>query len=419
MFNTDDVSRIKNTVSSLTKQTSGDVEVNYGEGLHVTLDNGRAVITAEDKNALARGFFMLSKAIAQKQDKLDLHQARHFSSCGAMIDMSRNAVMTVNAVKGVIDKMAALGMNLLMLYTEDTYTVPGYPYLGYLRGRYSRAELTEIDAYAASFDIEVVPCIQTLGHMEQFLQWSANSAMEDQPAILLAGARETYEFIEAAVSELRSCMRAKRIHIGMDEAHGVGLGQYYIKHGARDRFEILNSHLARVCEICKKHGFHPIMWSDMFFRLGSKNNDYFDLEADIPESVIKMIPDVDLCYWDYYHTDEALYNHMMEQHAKMGKTVFAGGIWTWSGFLPHVKRTEATMLPALKACIRHSVDTVFATMWGDDGAETDFCLAFNQLPLFSEFCWQGEAAAVDDIRETGAFLTGISAEDYRTFGEFI
>ena len=45
----------------------------------------------------------------------------------------------------------------------------------------------------------------------------------------------------------------------------------------------------------------------MFFRLGSKNNEYYDKEANIPPSVIAALPDVDLCYWDYYHTDESWY----------------------------------------------------------------------------------------------------------------
>lgn len=68
----------------------------------------------------------------------------------------------------------------------------------------------------------------------------------------------------------------------------------------------------------------------------------------------------------------------------MGKeVVFAGGIWTWSGLLPHVKRTNATAYPALRACLKTGVQTVLATCWGDDGAETDYRLALHQLPIFS------------------------------------
>ena len=73
--------------------------------------------------------------------------------------------MNVPAVKKLIRKLALLGYSELQLYTEDTYEVEGEPYFGYLRGRYSRAELREIDAYAKLFGIELVPCIQTLAHL--------------------------------------------------------------------------------------------------------------------------------------------------------------------------------------------------------------------------------------------------------------
>jgi len=33
-------------------------------------------------------------------------------------------------------------------------------------------ELKEIDDYAASLGVKLVPCIQTLAHLAQFLQWS-------------------------------------------------------------------------------------------------------------------------------------------------------------------------------------------------------------------------------------------------------
>ena len=142
--------------------------------------------------------------------------------------MSRNGVMTVSACKRYMDYSAALGLNTIVLYTEDTYTVPEYPYMGYLRGRYTPEELRELDAYAAELGIELVPCIQTLAHLGQFLQWKPNESLKDQPTCLLADEPDTYAFIEAEIRAIRACVSGSRLHIGMDEAHGVGLGAYYV-----------------------------------------------------------------------------------------------------------------------------------------------------------------------------------------------
>lgn len=398
---------------------TGEVCFKEGEELSLLMDGERLTVEAPDISAAARGLFLAACALRDGKDIPELHQTRHIASCGMMLDMSRGGVMTVEAVKGMIDAHAALGLNLMMLYTEDTYTVPEAPYLGYLRGRYTEKELREMDDYAAESGVELVPCVQTLAHLEQFLQWDVNRDIKDNDCVLMIDEPKTYAWIRVALTAFRRCFRTNRIHIGMDEAHGVGLGEYYQKHGAVNRFELLNRHLNRVVDICKELGFKPIMWSDMFYRLGSKNNDYYDTDAVVPESAIAQIPDVALCYWDYYHTDEQFYAGMLEGHRKMGKeVVFAGGIWTWSGILPHVRKTNATMYPALRACLKAGIGTVLATSWGDDGCETDYRLALNQLPIYSEHVWLGEDCTRAEVERMGERLTGLSEACFNAMGAF-
>ena len=398
---------------------TGEVCFKEGEELSLLMDGERLTVEAPDISAAARGLFLAACTLRDGKNIPELHQTRHIASCGMMLDMSRGGVMTVEAVKGMIDAHAALGLNLMMLYTEDTYTVPEAPYLGYLRGRYTEKELREMDDYAAESGVELVPCVQTLAHLEQFLQWDVNRDIKDNDCVLMIDEPKTYAWIRAALTALRRCFRTNRIHIGMDEAHGVGLGEYYQKHGAVNRFELLNRHLNRVVDICKELGFKPIMWSDMFYRLGSKNNDYYDTDAVVPESAIAQIPDVALCYWDYYHTDEQFYAGMLEGHRKMGKeVVFAGGIWTWSGILPHVRKTNATMYPALRACLKAGIGTVLATSWGDDGCETDYRLALNQLPIYSEHVWLGEDCTRAEVERMGERLTGLSEACFNAMGAF-
>ncbi len=398
---------------------AGEVCFKEGEELSLLMDGERLTVEAPDISAAARGLFLAACTLRDGKNIPELHQTRHIASCGMMLDMSRGGVMTVEAVKGMIDAHAALGLNLMMLYTEDTYTVPEAPYLGYLRGRYTEKELREMDDYAAESGVELVPCVQTLAHLEQFLQWDVNRDIKDNDCVLMIDEPKTYAWIRAALTALRRCFRTNRIHIGMDEAHGVGLGEYYQKHGAVNRFELLNRHLNRVVDICKELGFKPIMWSDMFYRLGSKNNDYYDTDAVVPESAIAQIPDVALCYWDYYHTDEQFYAGMLEGHRQMGKeVVFAGGIWTWSGILPHVRKTNATMYPALRACLKAGIGTVLATSWGDDGCETDYRLALNQLPIYSEHVWMGEDCTRAEVERMGERLTGLSEACFNAMGAF-
>ena len=80
-----------------------------------------------------------------------------FDRFGVMIDNSRDAVMNVGCVKKYIRILEKLGCDFLMLYTEETYEVDGEPYFGHHRGRFSKAELRELDAYAREHNVELLP----------------------------------------------------------------------------------------------------------------------------------------------------------------------------------------------------------------------------------------------------------------------
>ena len=299
-----------------------------------------------------------------------------FEKFGVMVDMSRNSVMTVDALKRFMDALAKMGYNCLFLYTEDTYEVDGEPYFGYLRGRYSKDEMKEIDAYGESLGIEVIPCIQTLAHIATFMRWS--KVPGDTPDILLVGDERTYELIDHMFATLSECFRTRRLHIGMDEAHMLGKGLYLERHGYEDPNVIIKKHLDRIKEIAAKYGYDLMLWSDMFFRPWT-NNCYYTKRTEVPKEYVEARPEgIIPVYWDYYHTEFDMYDGMMYNHKQFDKDFwFAGGAWTWTGYMPQNGFTLTTMLPALEAARKNKTKNVFFTMWGDDGGE---CSRFAVLP---------------------------------------
>lgn len=306
-----------------------------------------------------------------------------FKTFGTMLDCSRNAVMTAESVRRWIDLTAKLGCNTLHLYMEDTYEVDSQPYFGHLRGRYSKAELKQIDAYAAAHGMQVIPCIQTLAHVNALFHWPVYREIRDAADILLTGDERTYALVDGMFRTLRECLRTNIINIGMDEADLLGLGKYLTLHGYRDRFSILMEHLRRVSEMAKKYGFELLMWGDMFFRLAG--GDYFTnfnqdpKLGEIPEEVRQLVPEnIHLVYWDYFSRDRQSYERNIDAHnAIKSGSWFAGGLWTWAGFAPHNTFSIATMREAMKACHAKGVENVVMTMWGDNGAE---CSKFAVLP---------------------------------------
>lgn len=396
------------------------LEVSDSDGVYVSFKGEKAVVGGKTTAMLCRALFLLAKNISEGKKSFEIRETPVFDDCGVMIDCSRNGVMKVDAVKKYINCMAALGLNFLMLYTEDTYTIEEYKFFGYLRGKYSKEELREIDDYAYSLGVEVIPCIQTLGHLAQYLQWSESEPIVDTSSVLIVDEDATYKFIEAAIRSMRECFRTNRIHIGMDEAHDVGLGKFLKKHGYQNRFETLNRHLGRVVEICNKYGYKPMMWSDMYFRLASPNGSYYvDSEIDFSKEITDNIADVDMVYWDYYHSDGKIYDLQIKCHKKLLRPLlFAGGISNWYGQLPWHEETWNNSKAALRSCARNGVRSVFATIWGDDGCETNIFFSVPYLPLFSEYCYRGSKTRDRDIISVSEFLTKTKFKTWEAIGSY-
>ena len=160
-----------------------------------------------------------------KQGETDkfLAETPLFATNGAMVDMSRNAVMNVKTVKEMLRRMALMGLNTYMLYTEDSFDLPTRPHFGYMRPRYTEQQLRELDDYADMFGIEMIPCIQTLAHLQEVLKWNGvYGGISDYEACLLVNEEKTYEFIRRVITSATRPFRTKRVHIGMDEAFMLG-----------------------------------------------------------------------------------------------------------------------------------------------------------------------------------------------------
>ncbi len=318
----------------------------------------------------------------------------HFKRVGLMLDMSRNAVMNLDALKQMIARMAKMGYNALLLYTEDTYEIPEEPYFGHFRGRYSQEELKEIVAFATENGVEMIPCIQTLAHLGSIFRHRRFEEVHDTADILLVDEEKTYEFIEKMIRSVKACFTSPYIHIGMDEAHTVGLGKFLDRHGFENRFDILSRHLTRVCEMVKKEGLEPIIWGDMFFRLKNHGRYYDVPEPVIPSPREAKIPEgVDVTYWDYYTTNPARFETMIRAHKSLERPVwYAGGIWTWKGFAPDNQFSIRSTAAAIKACQAEGIENIFFTLWGDNGGE---CL--REMTLSSIFATARFAAGVFDM----------------------
>ena len=337
--------------------------------------------------------------------------ATKFKYFGVMIDASRNAVMTVDTMKWYLPLLKKMGYNCVFLYTEDTYFVEGEPYFGYMRGRYTEEDMKEMDEFATSIGMEIIPCIQTLAHVNATLRW--DKVPVDAADIMLVDDERTYELIDHMFATLSKNFKTRKIHVGMDEAYLLGRGKHLDIHGYEPISEIMKRHLGRVCELAKKHGYEDVMlWSDMYMRAFNGGQYYIKEYKKVPKEVIEAIPEgVIPVYWDYYHKDEEAYDIHFDAHKQMSKnTWFAGGAWSWGGFMPHNDYTLLTMKPAIRSAVKNKVKNAFITMWGDDGGECSKVATIPSLFVISEYAKGNED--MDAIKAKFKRMFGIEFDEF-------
>lgn len=396
----------------------GEIRYVHTDCVYSELRDGQGFVGGASAPQVARALFLFAQAVSSGKASFEIRQTPAFSLLGAMLDVSRGKVLRVEKVKEYIDHLACMGMNALMLYTEDVYDMEGYPLFGYMRGRYSLAQLREIDDYAYSLGIECIPCIQTLGHMEQYLKWAQTASLQDTDSVMLVDDPRTYELVESMVKTMRSAFRSRRIHIGMDESNYFAFGRYTrlyangVGYTHKERHSIFTRHVNRICDICNAYNFHPMMWSDMFYVLTS------DLGCHVPdcgtfaEEMLQNIPDVDMVCWNY-EADAAHLHALLQKNGELNrKNIFAGGCHIWEAPLPLPLRAAGCNQAALTACLNNpDVKEVWATVWSDP-TSCELLGAVPMMAAYSEYCYRGLACTQADIVATAEFLTKIPTHVY-------
>ena len=407
-----------------TVEVNPNIEIEFfdADGVCVEYDGQKARIGADQRVGFARGCFLLAMELESGKERISIQERAHFKGCGVTLDCSRNGVMTLKALKRYMNILASLGFNILVLYTEDVFEIKNRPRFGYMRGRYTHEDIREIVAYGEQLGIEVVPAIQVLGHLTQYLKYAktCNNAVNFDTGerineimnthdTLLIGCEETYQFIEDMVRTCRELYHSSKIKVNADEADNAFVGKFLKLHGQQPKHEVLNKHLARVVEICKKYGFTPIVPPDTYFRAYSPTGTYWDPNTTFPAEARNAIPDIELSYWDYRAAEPEEFEKMLKKVAELRKPIhFMGALHTWVSPLPCFAAAWGNGKGGLSACLKHNIiDTAFTSIWGDDGTLCNAFLANPLLPIMTERCYKGEACTDEDIRRASEFLTKI------------
>ncbi len=389
------------------------VTAEKGERIGVTLDGASAVIYYREKCQFFRELGILCENAAG--GSFDINEDTFFNELSAMIDVSQNAVYKLDTVKGIIDRLALMGYGMMMLYTEDQMSLENYKYFGYMRARYTKDELREIDDYAYTYGIEVIPCIECYGHMGHYLFWSEAALMRDTTTVLMAREEATFKFVEEMIKTASECFRSRRIHIGMDEANDMGRGKFLDKYGYVPAIDIFNEYMGRLCSITDKYGLKPMMWVDMYFRSSDKLGRYYSKDCVISDETKSKIPkNMELVMW-HYGEAPGCDEYMLKKCVELDRNIiYAGATWSWSGHFPHHDKMMESCTESIAACRKVGVRDVMQTVWNSECPVVTNLLGFSYM---AELVYRGELSQ-SEFRARFEACTGADFDGFYELRKF-
>ena len=323
-----------------------------------------------------------------------------------LIECSNGSTPTLATLKKYISMLSAMGYKTLYLGLTDAFKADGEPYFNYKRGGYTKEDLRVLDAYAKARGIEIIASIQTLAHLHYLKKYNVYTPLFDTDNVLMVGKPEVYELIDHLFGTISAGLSSRRIHIGFDEAYGIGTGRYMRENGYRPPRELMAEHLAKVTELAKKYGYSCEIWGDMFFEgSGAERRVAENMRISLPQGV-KLIE------WEYYEAEKEILRNIIAE----GKTIcrelaFAGSAFKFCGFAPSNNYSISRIVPQLDVCAECGVEQYILTLWSDGGG---LCSIFSSLPAVyaaAEYaCGRWDGKGMPD-RAKFTEITGASYED--------
>ena len=276
-----------------------------------------------------------------------------FKIRGLSDDISRGQVSTMKNFKKIIRFMARYKMNTYMPYIEDTYRFKSMADIGADRGALTDAEWRELQSYAVSYHVQIIPAFQTLGHNENVLLKTRRHDIAEFPGAgsLRVNADSTYAFLDRELAEVTRTFKNPFFNMGADESWDVGK---YRTKGNVERYGLATvhaRHYKRVYDMLHKYGKKVMMYGDIVLRNPG-------ILSDLPKDIVMMD-------WHYY---PRINYPSVEVFANSAQPfIVSPGIHNWRRLFPIFTDALANMQGMAQDGLRYGAIGYITSNWGDYG----------------------------------------------------
>lgn len=365
-------------------------------------DHYRAEITTDAVEIRAGGPAGLRYAVETIAQLLDpsgclpaceIEDEPDFAMRGVMLDVSRGKVPTFEGLCGLVDVLVKLKLNTLMLYTEHTFRFRRHPEIGKDDSPLDAQTMRALDQYASDRHVELIPCLQSLGHMDHILKLPdyrelAETEMGWTIAPTHAG---SLELLRDLYDEYLPNFRSRFFNANCDEPWDLGRGQSQERSEELGPGGLYVEHVSSLRSLAQRNGKRTMIWGDVVHahpkRIG-----------EIPKDMVML---------DWWYEAELDYDRIAAFAENKLEFMVCPGTSSWNSLFPRVENSTKNISAWAEAGRKHGALGFINTDWGDFGHYNLLGNSWYAYAVGAQQSWSGAC-------DTRSFDRAFSA---RLFGE--
>ena len=365
-------------------------------------------LQAGDEAGIYYGFLALVQLIEQFGSTLpvlSISDSPDFPSRGVMLDVSRCKVPTMETLKQLIDRLAGMRINQVQLYIEHTFAFAKHESVWHDASPFTHEEILELDDYCKDRYIELVPNLNSFGHLNRWLKHPEYTHLSEVPEGLhpdcLAPNQASLNFLEELYDEYLPHFSTTLFNVGCDETWQLGKGR---SKKAAEKTSVTKVYL----EFLKK--IHKLV-----SKKGSKMQFWGDIILHQPELIKELPKDIVALNWGY--DADHPYKKECPAFASSGIEFWVcPGTSSWNSITGRTDNCLTNLGESAKYGSKHGATGYLNTDWGDGGHHQVLPISYLGFTAGAGFSWNYKANQNVDL--AGAISRHFFEDSTGKLGQF-
>ena len=364
------------------------------DAYYLSVRRTRIEISAPGTNGIRHGLQTLCQ-LASRRGRVaasDVRDQPDFRDRGIMLDVSRGKVPTRATLEALVELCSRLRLNVLMLYVEHTFDFRAHPEIGRSASPLDAETILSLDAYAADRGVELVPCLQSLGHMEHVLSLEryASLAESDRLWWLSPSHPGTEKLLRELYDEFLPLFGSSRFNANCDEPFDLGRGLSAKRQPRKKPGTLFADHVGRLEELTQRHDKQLMIWADFAHQ-------HPDQLARLGKGVVLL---------DWWYEAEFDENRIARLRREGFEVWACPGTSSWNALFPRIANAQQNVNRWADAGRRHGAKGLLDTDWGDFGHYNALGASFHGYAWSAQQAWSGRVTPGDFDRAFSGWVFG-------------